>query len=1133
VSPPDETRRLREQTAERQFAPGSVVAERYLVVKFLARGGMGEVYEVEDVALGAKVALKTLRAHLMADDGAYDRFRREILLARQVTHPNVCRIFDLAYHLSPAGRLPVLTMELLGGHTLAQHLRDAGPLDAERALPLIEQMVAALAEAHRKGIVHRDFKSANVLLEGDPAAPRVVVTDFGLARQLAGAESTAGFPVGTPGYMAPEQLGGGAVGARTDVYALGVVLLEMLTRHGPAHDDAMPALWTQTPEALAPLLAPLPPGWGPVLERCWARDPEDRFASVDEVLAALRAARPRTHPGVAVRAGARLGKYAVLDEIGRGGMGVVFRARDTELGRDVAIKVLSADVSATPERLRRFEQEARAAGALNHPNILAVHELGAHQGTRFLVTELLEGQTLGARVAQGRIPTRTAVEIAAQVATGLAAAHDKGIVHRDLKPENVFLLRDGRAKILDFGIAKLQELEPPEAQASHLTPDGALIGTPSYMAPEQVAGRAADARSDLFSLGVILAEMLTGRRPFAGDTTIDVAHAVLRRDPDLAGLDGPPALEALVRRCLEKSPADRYQSARDLAFHLRTVTGGTEPPPRARRRWPLALGAVGLAGAAALGARALTPPAAPPRSVDYERLTFRRGTIDGARFAPDGRTVIYSASWGEEGPRVLATIPGGRESRPLTEPGYQLGAVGPGGELAVIRKNGHTAGTLARMSLSGAAPRDVAEDVVEADFTPGGEIVAARLVHDMMVVEYPLGRAVYTGPGRIDSLRVAPDGESVAFVEHPISNDDAGRVCTVSRAGAYACRTDAHWLFMNSLVWAPDGGAIWFSGIEQGSRGGIYAVGATGAPARLLGLHQSASIDDLGAAGALVRFEDFGMKALFRAPGAAADKDLSWFDTTMVTALAPDGSAILLAEGGMAGASDYEAYLRPTDGGPAVDIGAGYPAGMSDDKQQVILFQRREDRHRLVVMPTGAGAAHELPPGPIQRYYHVNAGFFPDGKRVAFMARAGGDWRIYAQDVAGGDPVALTDEGWRIGRGAIVPPDGRGVLCVDTKSQWFICPVAGGAPRPVAGVARATRPARFTADGRGLIEMRVLDAHTARALRLDLETGVETTLYDVHADGDLWMGLYLTADGGGCAYSIKRSNHSLFVVSGL
>src|SRR3984893_14203706 len=319
--------------------------------------------------------------------------------------------------------------------------------------------------------------------------------------------------------------------------------------------------------------------------------------------------------------GTRLGPYEILSPIGAGGMGEVYRARDSRLGREVAIKVLPASFSADADRLRRFEQEARAAGILNHPNLTAVLDIGEHEGAPYVVQELLEGETLRGALAGGRLAARRAIDFAIQLAHGLAAAHEKGIVHRDLKPENVFVTKDGRVKILDFGLAKLTRPEEG-SQSTNLptaslgTEPGVVLGTLGYMSPEQVRGKPADARSDIFSFGAILYEMLSGKRAFHGDSAADTMSAILKEDPPdllVTNQNVPPGLERIVRHCLEKNPEPRLHSAHDLGFDLdalSNVSGAGRPAAALAstgtvRRWLLPAGAAALALLAVVAAYTL------------------------------------------------------------------------------------------------------------------------------------------------------------------------------------------------------------------------------------------------------------------------------------------------------------------------------------------------------------------------------------------------------------------------------------------------------------------------------------------------------------------------------------------------
>ena len=350
-------------------------------------------------------------------------------------------------------------------------------------------------------------------------------------------------------------------------------------------------------------------------------------------------------------------------------MGEVYRARDARLNRYVAIKVLPAAFARDPERLRRFQQEAQAIAALNHPNILAIHDFGEHEGSPYLVTEFLEGETLRERL--GAMPLRKAIESAEQIASGLSAAHDKGIVHRDLKPENIFVTRDGRVKILDFGLAKLARPESTAdaATLASQTEPGVMLGTVGYMSPEQVKGQNADQRSDLFSLGAILYEILSGNRAFHGETSVETMSAILREDPpDLTATNQivPPVLERIVRHCLEKNPEERFQSARDVAFALGNLSGssgtntlgaGAEP----KRRFPLhRLGSFVLVASGLLLAILVIIlwPSHPTPAVEFVQLTndsYVKNNDDGRRRCSTIRCSAMERV--STSPRILARVP--------------------------------------------------------------------------------------------------------------------------------------------------------------------------------------------------------------------------------------------------------------------------------------------------------------------------------------------------------------------------------------------------------------------------------------------------------------------------------------------
>ena len=443
-------------------------------------------------------------------------------------------------------------------------------------------------------------------------------------------------------------------------------------------------------------------------------------------------------------AGQLLGHYRVLEKIGSGGMGEVFRARDERLGRDVALKLIRPASSANPDHLRRFEQEARAAAALNHPNILAIYDVGFEGSMPYIVSELLEGKNLRQRLEEGPIPVREAADYALQIAHGLTAAHERKIVHRDLKPENLFLTTDGRVKILDFGVAKLQAPAADDRSIESMTTvtkHGAMIGTVAYMSPEQLRGKAVDHRSDIFSFGAILYEMMSGVRAFRGETEVDTMTAVLREEPPVTNLEEaaiPPGYQDIVRHCLEKDPENRFQSAKDLAFALQTL--GSSPvriasPSIKKERpsflLPCALVVLLTAATVLLAVSRLLHTAAPPPA--YRRLTFEAGTVYSARFAPDGQSIVYSAAWNDKPVQLFSTVGNSLLAQPLDLSDANLLAVSRANELAVVLHGTHNGqletvgGMLARAPLAGGSPKELLADVLLGRLGCAGQLSGCGL----------------------------------------------------------------------------------------------------------------------------------------------------------------------------------------------------------------------------------------------------------------------------------------------------------------------------------------------------------------------------------------------------------------------
>jgi serine/threonine protein kinase len=631
---------------------------------------------------------------------------------------------------------------------------------------------------------------------------------------------------------------------------------------------------------------------------------------------------------MALTSGTKLGPYEIVSPLGAGGMGEVYRCRDPRLKREVAIKVLPQAFSLDADRLRRFEQEALATAALNHPNILAVFDIGTSEGSPDVVSELLEGETLRERLRGGSIAVRKALDYALQIAQGLAAAHEKGIIHRDLKPENLFVTKDGRVKILDFGLAKLTQAEPGTdtslPTATHGTEAGVVMGTAGYMSPEQVRGVALDPRSDIFSFGAILHEMLSGKRAFHGDTAADTMSAILKEDPpDLneTNRNISPALERVVQHCLEKNPEQRFHSARDVAFDLETLSNQSSSGSRLRavtdqRRsyWKQAAGAVIILLALA-GTYYVARNNAPVLTPHFHQLTFQRGSIYGAKFAPDGQSIVYSAAWnGAPKEQVYTTRTDALMSRPIDLMDSEVLSISSKGEMALRQKTENGAvpsGMLSVVPLTGGAPRELLGDVLQASWSRDGESLAVvHFVGPECRLEYPVGKTIYsTSTGDISDVAVSPDGKRIAFFDHPNPADTRGYVAVVDLSGK-ATRLTKEWSDLSGLAWSRSGDEIWFTGSDAGINSALYAVNLSGQLRDLLHIPGRLRVFDISKEGqVLIANEATRQEVYGHRMGQDRDVDLSWFDWTLGRSLSADGQWAVLEEGGEGGGPDYTVFL--------------------------------------------------------------------------------------------------------------------------------------------------------------------------------------------------------------------------------
>ncbi len=932
--------------------------------------------------------------------------------------------------------------------------------------------------------------------------------------------------------------------------------------------------------------------------------------------------------------GARLGPYEVVSQIGAGGMGEIYKARDPKLDRFVALKVLPPALGQSGDLLARFEREAKAVAALNHPNILGIYDFGREGDHAYAVMELLEGDSLRERLKAGALAPKRAIEIARQMAEGLAAAHARGIIHRDIKPENVMLTKDGHVKVLDFGLAKqlppllpgiageaparsghdsLTRLSSPgftfeapaESSATSAAPStfptealgplsggntqvGAILGTVGYMAPEQVRGESADHRADIFALGVVLYEMLAGRKAFLKPSPSLTLQAIQQEDPpELTASKGliPPALERLVFHCLEKEPARRFQSMQDLAYDLANLSSLSTPVAAevralarkgASRALLVTLAAVVLAGLG-LGAAGLLHLGRPDPPPTFQRLSFVPGTIEAACFAPDGETVYFSQRVAGGRPELFVLHPSDPEPRPLGIADALLLGVSPSGELAFLRNprlrfGGRYQGLLARAPGGGGAQRDQQEDVAEAVWD--GEGLATLSVDDQVQfhLEFPAGRPLLSGPWNTRTLRLfrlSRDGAQLALLD----SDAASRteIVTYDRKGTRTSRFtkagDGNGDTFTGLAWGPEGD-LWVSEL-QGDQTEVWTLSPSGRRRVLwhgAGTYQLMDVSPKGRV--LLTHHQVRRGVLTLRAGEAQPRDLSVFGSTQAKGLSADGRHLLLLESPVmeGGTPEDTAYLRPLDGGPALRLGRGLPQTLSADGRWVHMDLAalpgrdldpawvqalqaaglRADQvgdpvarsRYLLFVPTGLGRpfALALPPDHGEPGY---AFLLPDGQHVVCPLTIKGQEHWVLLDRKGGPPRRVTGEGLGLFYAGLMPlsPDATRLVVSGNSRDWFIQPLEGGTPTPIRGMAPGERAIGWNAEGTALYLRPELSVLPVTLTRLDLRTGArQPVIAFMPPDpaGHLQTrGVFMTPDARTFAFTYDKKLSELYRVEGL
>jgi serine/threonine protein kinase len=808
--------------------------------------------------------------------------------------------------------------------------------------------------------------------------------------------------------------------------------------------------------------------------------------------------------------GETIGPYEVLSELGSGGMGTVYLAQDARLGRKIALKLLPSQFTNDKERLRRFQQEARAASALNHPNILTVHEVEQKAGLHYIATEFVDGVTLRQHMNNRRMNLGEVLDVATQVASALQAAHAAGIAHRDIKPENVMVRSDGYVKVLDFGLAKLTENE--FAPATRETNPGVVMGTPRYMSPEQARGLDVDLRTDIFSLGTVIYEMVSGKVPFDGETTSDIIAAIIKDEPELMSLsvpELPSEFEEVVNKALAKDLGSRYQTIAEFSLELQRLKEGvqlnalvhstsegstrrqtayrpgstdplgqqkTDPPStNVSTGWvmPAGLGLVlviAMVTVVSLNRRGKSPPSDARQNT--RQLTNRDGFISASRFAPDGKGIIYSAGFEGKPVELFFTDVEGSESRSAGVQPAALKSVSRTGKIAVLFdfelnwSDGFN-GTLAILPAEGGKPEVVMEGVDDAAFAPDGNTLAiVRSIMGEQQLEYPAGHVLYRSTGWMSYPRFSRNGDKIAFFEHPLG-DFSGSVAVFDLASQKKTDISTDWKSLKGLAWNPKTEEIWFGGSRIGKKLSINAVSLSGQ--LRMNLYDvpviGARIDDISDDGTMLINQGSNHSTMMVLDGKSVREVESQFAWTTSADLSADGKKLLYYEWGWetsAASEGNSVYLRKLDSNERSQLGPGKALALSPDGNWALALQTTP-QPQLVLLSTSGGQPKFLPNRGMKEYHY--ASFFPDGLQILFTgveARENAAIRSFVQDVNTGEVHPLTEEWTTALR---VSPDGKSVITLQPDRTYYIQPLNGGEASPIPGLESGDEPIQWSDDG--------------------------------------------------------------------